>query len=59
MDPWARRAFLYAAPALPHEVACFWIQSARDVMSSMEKVVARHAFRDKELKVGNIDIAKP
>jgi Reverse transcriptase (RNA-dependent DNA polymerase) len=58
MDVWARRAFVYASRALPREEADFWIQSVRDIMSPIEKVVARHAFRDKELKLGNIEIAK-
>jgi hypothetical protein len=58
MDPWARRAFMHAATALPREEAAFWLQSVRDVMSPLEKVVARYAFREKDMKLGNIETAK-
>ena len=40
------------------EEAHFWLQSVQDVMTGLEKVVARHAFGDKELKLGNIEIGK-
>jgi hypothetical protein len=58
IDPWARRAFVLASRALPAKEARFWIQSVRDVMTPMEKEVARHAFKDKELKLCSIEGAK-
>jgi hypothetical protein len=58
MDPWSRRAFVRASVALPEEEAKFWIQSVRDGMTPMEKVVARHAFKDKQMKLGNINVAQ-
>ena len=61
MDEWMRRAFISAAPALPSEEAKFWLQSVKDTMSPIEKVVAHHAFRGrtkKELKLGEIQIVR-
>jgi hypothetical protein len=60
MDPWMRRAFIHAAPALPQEEARFWLESVRDTMSPLEKVVACHALKIKDakkLKLGEIQIA--
>ena len=61
MDPWMRRAFISAARALPSEEARFWLQSVKNTMSPIEKVVTCHAFKDsteKELKLGEIQIVR-
>lgn len=60
-DPWHRRALLHAATALPGDEAKFWLDSVKGNMSPLEKVVARHAFKDrddKKLRLGAIEIGK-
>ena len=55
-DQWLRRALISAAPSLPGDEAKYWINRIKRDISGIEKIVARWAFRDKALKVGDISI---
>jgi hypothetical protein len=56
MDPWSKRAFIKASAALPHEESKFWLDSVRDSLRPLERVVAKHALPGS--KVGDIKIAQ-
>jgi hypothetical protein len=56
MDPWSKRAFIKASAVLPHDESKFWLDSVRDSLRPLERVVAKHALPDS--KVGDIKIAQ-
>jgi hypothetical protein len=56
MDAWSKRAFIKASAALPHEESKFWLDSVRDSLRPLERVVAKHALPGS--KVGDIKIAQ-
>jgi hypothetical protein len=55
-DPWTRRALIYAARSLPGDEADHWLSKIKNRMSGMEKIVARWAFKNKGMKLGNVTI---
>jgi hypothetical protein len=56
MDAWSRRAFIEASAVLPHGESKFWLDSVRDSLRPLERVVAKHALPGS--KVGDIKIVQ-
>jgi hypothetical protein len=56
MDPAGRRAFIRAAAALPADEAKFWVESVRDSLRPLERVVARQYLPG--VKMGEIKISQ-
>lgn len=52
MDAWSRIAFLYGLPVLPGDEAEHWLREIRITLSPLERLVVRHAFKDRTKKVG-------
>jgi len=56
MDPWSRPAYLTGLPALPGDEAEHWLRSIRSQLSPVERLVVRHAFRNRGMNVGETRI---
>lgn len=54
MDPWARSAYLSVLPSLPGDEAEHWLRGIRRSLSPLERLLVIHAFRDHELKLGDL-----
>jgi len=55
-DPWLRQALIAATTSLPGDEARHWVRKMKPGMTAMEKIVARWAFRDKEMKIGEVRV---
>ena len=58
VDPWLRRALIYASKSLPGDEADHWIKKTRGGMRGMEKLVARWAFRNRGMKLGEVSVIR-
>jgi hypothetical protein len=56
MDAWSKRAFIKACSALPRDESKFWLDSVRDSLRSLERVVVKFTLPD--AKVGEIKITQ-
>lgn len=55
-DQWIRRAIIRSLPSFPGDEGEHWLKKIKPQLTGIEKLVARWTFKDKNLKVGSIEI---